>query len=250
MPTDAKMKEQQLRQERSELEFYMEKEDFSSIIGSRTPDEKEVLIVLLKENAALTIGTIRNCIVRSYADRYKEQLLKLTNTELYLIDPNYTGSVSKKSEKEWKHIGMEKWISAAIESIKKYEKTDQDKANILKTFIDDAALIQHNINPLPMYVKVAVWDKALQKIGSSAPSRKAVITSVRYLDGIELDRNNQPVFEGLGLLSKRKLEGTKGDWAFYVATRIRNLWDVKCQQMQERVMKGYKPTNSDKELYL
>ncbi len=250
MSNTAKMKEQQLRQERAEIEFHMNKEDFSSIIGSRTPEEREVLLVLLKENAALTIGTVRNYIVRNYASRYKEQLMRLTGTELYLVDPNYTGSVSKKAEASWKRINIEKINATVVDYIKKYQKSDEEKANILKSFTEDAVLVQHSIDPLPLYLKVVVWDKALQKIGSSAPSRKAVVTAVRYLDGLELDKNNEPVFEGLGLLSKRKLEGTKGDWAYYVATRIRNLWDAKCQQVQERVMKGYKPTDSDKELYL
>lgn len=249
MPTDVKMKEQQIRQERAEIEFHIGKGDFSAIIGSRTPEEREVLLVLLKENAALTIGTIRNYIVRSYADRYKEQLLKLTGTELYMVDPNYTGSVPKKAEKDWKRMSMEKWNATAIEYIKRYQKTDKDKADLLKSFTDDAALIQHSIDPLPLYLKVAVWDKALQKIGSSAPSRKAVVTAVRYLDGLELDKNNQPVFEGIGLLGKRMLEGTKGDWAYSVPSHIRELWEQKRQQVQERIMKGYTPTDSDRELY-
>ncbi len=85
---------------------------------------------------------------------------------------------------------------------------------------------------------------------TNTTSRKAVVTAVRYLDGLELNKNNEAVFEGLGLLGKRKLEGTKGDWAYYVSPHVRELWEAKCQQVQERVMKGYKPTDSNKELYL
>ena len=250
MPTDAKMKEQLLRQERAEIEFHIGKGDFSAIIGSRTPEEREVLFVLLKEGAALPISTIRNYIVRNYASKYREQILKLTYTDLYLLDSEYAGSVPKKAEKEWKRIQVKKFNDEAVETILDLlSKKEKDEADIILSILDDSTIRHAGLKPIPFFRKVAVWDKALQKIGASAPSRKAVVTAVRNLDGVELDKNSKPLFEGIGLLSKRLLEGTKGDWAYSVPSHIRELWEQKRQQVQERIMKGYTPTDSDRELY-
>jgi hypothetical protein len=204
------MEEIELEKQRIIMNERMRRESFLSIVGAFEPEEKDILRILITDNAAYPIGTIRNRIIEEMAKSNKNSLLLI-----YGIKPEVLTNIEKKIE-----TTDGKLTETEIKAIAGLKAEGSDGIDLVFSFLSDETLIKlYKIlrggygGPESLTSKIKLWEKALKhKLKKKVPS----------WDGIDSAMTN---LKNYGLVDERKVIGKNTDTIYFIPSALYNLYE-------------------------
>lgn len=192
----------------------LKREDFLSLVNVLNKIEREVLRLLIKNNSALAIRTIRNEIIWNLANaRIKEIFGTYYLPSLYPLTSQHFVDLSNEQK--------DKLIK------NKTFPMSKDALKVFNAFQNDADLIKDGYAPLSFTDKIQTLEKAL-KISLAKKDRTGYIPSWDAIKG------SLSSLKELGLVEERKLEGKRADTMYYASPILYSLWEQQNDAVQSK----------------
>jgi len=191
----------EIQLQKIEIEKALQKHSFNALEGILEPDDKLILGVMLKANAALSETAIRGAVIEHIARRRKKEIL------------SKYGIAS--DDLEW-NAAREGLRSAITKTMQKPSNVGEEfRFRVSDTFTEDMLVLKYGRNVVPMTEKINIWIRALQGI-EKIPRRQDIKKNLVALTYFNLI--------GARDLHVSKKQRGKTKVLYYVLPEIYDLW--------------------------